>query len=126
MTISATRIKRASIGRFFFCAEENPPLQIFAAPIFLAQGSHLSLHEIIQSALFTDAILPAKIGVLNFQTAKERARCFGISMGQLQTGIVLVELKRVTFATIFFERNLLVKCAGRVGLMAIGAREHRS
>ena len=90
---SATGIKRTAIKRFPFGAKKNFTLQIFTGSRFLLQGAHLVAHKVFQFALFGLAILPAEIGVLNFQTAQEVTRRFGISVGQLQFRISFVELE---------------------------------
>lgn len=124
VAIDATGIKRASIGRFFLGAEENVSFQNFSIAEFSAQPAHLFLHKLVQRALFVDAILAAEVGILDFHAAKKGAHGLRFSVGQLQARIMFVELKRVTFATIFLKRNALVRRTGRVGLVTIGARKH--
>ena len=121
VAIRTAGIQRAARRRFRRVAEKNLPLQFFTAVKFLAQRLHLSLDKFFDAAIFGHARFAREVGILNFQTTQKGADRFRISMRQLQSGIVFVELKGMTFAAIRFKGNFLVKRAGRVGLVAVSA-----
>ena len=119
MTDGAPGIKRATIRGQLFRAKKNLAFQIFPRAEVLPQSSQLGPDKNFQSALLRDSFSTPQVCILNFQAAQKGADGFGISVRQSQVGIVFVELERMTFSAIVFERNSLVIGAGGIGTVTI-------
>ena len=103
--------------------EENLLFEVLTGEGEVAEAADLRADKIIHLGLGGGAAAAGEVGVLGGQAVEESAHAGGVAVGELQLGIVGVELQRVAARAVFVESKRLEVRAGDVGLVAVGAGE---
>lgn len=102
--------------------EKYSLFELFARSSLLADLFYLLLHETLDLAPSSDSLhLSSEVSILLRKTSHEIADVCGIPVRKCQTGIIHVELERMTRLAVFLIADLEVINAGSIGFVAVGA-----